>query len=260
MPGRIRVEKEGAIGWIVFDHPERRNAISREMWDAIPAATDELARDPDVRVGILRGEGDVAFVSGADISEFQEQRSGAGAMAYEERNADAFMALANFPKPLLAMIHGFCVGGGLALVIHADLRLAADDGTFAVPAGRLGLGYPAGSLRALVRLVGPAIAKDLFFTARRFGSEEALRLGLLNEVVAKPELEARTRELAGRIAENAPLTLRAAKRVIEDYGRDPDQRDPDAVHAAIRDCFVSEDYQEGIRAFLAKRTPRFEGR
>jgi len=260
MAGQIRVHKEGAIGWIVFDHPERRNAITGEMWRRIPDATAELAADPDVRVAVLRGEGDVAFVSGADISEFQEQRSGERAMAYEERNARAFEALAAFEKPLLAMIHGFCVGGGLAIAIHADLRYAADDARFALPAGRLGLGYPAGSLRSLVRLVGPAVTKDLFFTARGFGGEEALRLGLLNELAPKARLESRVREVADQIAGNAPLTLRAAKRVIEDCGRDPADRDPGAVHAAIRDCFVSEDYQEGIRAFLEKRPPIFRGR
>jgi len=260
MAGRVRVEKEGALGWVVFDHPERRNAITADMWAAIPEAMADLARDPDVRVGILRGQGEAAFVSGADISEFQEQRSGEGAMAYEERNALAFDALAQFPKPLLAMVHGFCVGGGMAIVIQADLRYAANDARFSLPAGRLGLGYPAGSLRTLVRLVGPAIAKDLFFTARRFGAQEAHRLGLVNEVLPKAALETRVRGVADEIAANAPLSLRAAKRVIEDYGREAAERDPGAVRAAIRDCFVSDDYQEGIRAFLEKRPPRFQGR
>ncbi len=260
MAGEVRVERDGALAWVVFDHEARRNAITGEMWAAIPGVMAELEADPEVRVAVLRGAGDVAFVSGADISEFQEQRSGDGAMAYEDRNAQAFGALAGFEKPLLAMIHGFCVGGGLAIAINADVRYAADDAVFGVPAGRLGLGYPAGSLETLVRLVGPSTAKELFFTARRFGAEEAHRLGLLSAVLPKAGLEDHVRAVAAQIAANAPLTLRAAKRVVQDQARPSADRDPAALRAAIRACFHSDDYQEGIRAFLEKRPPRFTGR
>ena len=261
MGGRIQVEKEGAIGWVVFDHPERRNAISAEMWSALPAAARQVDEDPEIRVVILRGSGDVAFVSGADISEFEDKRTGATkAIAYEDETGRAFSALAKIRKPVIAMIHGFCVGGGMATALSADLRYTADDGVFAIPAGRLGLGYHESGLRSLVDLVGPATAKEIFFTARRYTAEQALALGLVNGVVPKGELEAFVRERAEQIAANAPLTLRSVKLIVGEISRDAADRDKNAIRDSISGCFESDDYKEGVRAFLEKRSPRFQGK
>ncbi|MCP3984753.1 MAG: enoyl-CoA hydratase, partial [bacterium] len=238
MAGRILVEKDGPLGWLVFDHAERRNAISSEMWSAIPDATQELEADDDVRVVIMRGAGDVAFVSGADISEFEEKRTGAAkAIAYEGETGRAFAALMQVGKPVLAMIHGYCVGGGMATALAADLRYSADDGVFAIPAARLGLGYHESGLAALVDLVGPAAAKEIFFTARRFSAEEALRLGILTEVLPKAKLEEGVRERALGIAQNAPLTLRSVKRIVRELGRDERDRDRAAITESITRCF-----------------------
>jgi enoyl-CoA hydratase/carnithine racemase len=260
MGGRVELRREGRLGWIVFDHPERRNALSLEMWRAIPDAVAALERDAEVRVLGLRGAGEVAFVSGADISQFEQARSGAEAGDYDRVTARAFEALARCEKPVLALIHGFCVGGGCAVALTADLRYAADDAVFAIPAARLGLGYGPPLLETLVRLVGPAFAKEMVFSARRFPAPTALRMGLVNEVFPKAELETRVRALAEGIAENAPLTLRSAKLVVRELAREPAARDAEAITRSIRACYESEDYQEGVRAFLAKRPPVFRGR
>lgn len=259
MGGQIRAERDGAIGFLIFDHPERRNAISVEMWEAIPQAVEQLAADPQVRLIVLRGAGEEAFVSGADISEFETRRTGERAREYDELNARAYAAIAGAALPVLAMIHGFCVGGGVGIALQADLRYAAADARFAVPAARLGLGYSAGGVESLVRLVGPAATKELLFTARRFSADEALRMGLVNGVWPVQELEGAVRQTAQRIAANAPLTLRSVKKICAELARSPAQRDTAGVAASIAACFESEDFREGVRAFLEKRPARFRG-
>lgn len=255
----IRIEREGAVGIVIIDHEARRNAMTREMWSALPGAFAELAADDSVRVILVRGAGEAAFVAGADISEFAEKRTPATAKAYEQVNQAAYDAVFDCPKPVIAMIHGFCMGGGVGIAIAADLRIAADDAIFAVPAARLGLGYPPRGLATLLSLVGPARTKELFFTARRFTAQDALHMGLVNDVVSKVELEDAAFSLAEMIAENAPLTLRAIKLSLSKLTHSADQLGDPAIAEAVQRCFDSADYQEGVRAFLEKRKPNFHG-
>ena len=257
----IDVERDAdGVAWMTLRNPGRLNAVRFEMWEAMPALVGDLAADPKVRVVVMRGAGTDAFAAGADISEFATHRKDpASAAAYEQTNGRAFAALLALEKPLVAMLQGVCIGGGLAIAACADLRVAADDVRMALPPARLGLGYAYAGVERLVSIIGPAAASELFFTARTYGADEALRIGLVNQVVPKADLESFTRAYANGIAANAPLTIRAAKRAIAETLREPAVRDLEAVRRLIAQCFASADYAEGVRAFLEKRKPVFRG-
>ena len=259
---KLLLEKDGPIGWIVFNQPEKRNAVSQEMWQQMPEHVGDLAADNAIRVVILRGAGEQAFVAGADISQFKDRRRNmADEEEYRRISAQGQEALARLGKPLLAMIHGYCVGGGVGIAITCDIRIAADDARFGIPAARLGLGYHYRGMEKLMTLIGPAYTKEIFFTARTdFGAQDALRMGLVNQVVPRAELLGYTREYAQRIARNAPLTLRSAKTTVEQLLRPPAERDVALLDKLLADCFNSQDYQEGVRAFSEKRHPQFQGR
>ncbi|PJK30809.1 enoyl-CoA hydratase [Minwuia thermotolerans] len=257
---KMKAEARDGVGWIIFNQPEKRNAVSVEMWAAVPQIMAYYDADPEVRCVVLKGAGEQAFIAGADISEFGEKRNSPEATKhYDAVSAEAHRALALSPKPTIAMINGFCIGGGVAVALSTDIRIAADNGRFAVPAARLGLGYGAGGLKRLIDVVGPAFAKEIFFTARQFDAAEALAMGLVNRVVPAAELESYVLDYARRIAENAPLTIRAAKMTIDELLKDAERRDLAACEAAISQCFASADYAEGRTAFMEKRKPRFRG-
>lgn len=257
---KMLARKDDGIGWIVFNNPERRNAVSLEMWQAVEKILENYAQDENIRVVIMAGSGEKAFVSGADISEFENKRNSAKSEEeYRRISLGAQRSLEKFEKPILAMIKGFCIGGGVAVALNADIRIASDDAQFAVPAARLGLGYNYSGIQKLVHIVGPAFAREIFYTARRFSAEEALNMGLVNRVVGSGEIGEVVRDCAQKIAENAPLTIRAAKAAIGETLKNPDDRDIEAVESIVKACFDSMDYTEGRRAFMEKRKPKFIG-
>lgn len=258
---KILARVEQGIGWLTFNHPERRNAMSLDMWQGLGDAVELFESDPEVKVVVMLGAGGKAFVSGADISEFEQHRANAQQKEFYSKMASRGQTgIAQMQKPLIAMIDGYCIGGGLALALSADVRFATPGSQFGIPAAKLGLGYGYSGLGALARVVGPSTAKDLLFSARFLASEEALALGLINFVVEPSDLETQVRSYALRIAGNAPLTIHAAKEGIRLFERYSTQADSSAIANLVNQCFDSQDYLEGRRAFAEKRAPRFEGR
>ena len=255
---RLRVEREGPIGRMVFDNPARRNAIAGDMWRAIPKAMTEFDAEPEVRCVVLRGEGTVAFAAGADISEFEKRRSSdAGVKEYDGLVDAAQRAIEDSDKPVIALIHGFCIGGGVEMALACDLRYAAASSQFAIPAARLGVGYGVHGTNRLVATVGHAAAREIMFSGRRYSAEQALSMGLVNRVLPADELDEYVRQLALELASNAPLSIAASKRIINAViGAKGDFTEENELTAR---CMKSEDYKEGRRAFLEKRAPRFKG-
>jgi enoyl-CoA hydratase len=259
--GKILQAIRDGVGVITFNNPEKRNAMSLEMWEGLGHALIELRDDPDVRVVILVGAGGKAFVSGADISQFEKTRHNAEASEeYSRRSAAQRALLADYPKPTIACIRGFCLGGGMQVAMLADIRLASDNSQFGIPAARLGIAYGYDGLRHLVSLVGPSWARLIMYTGMRIDAAEALRIGLVDRVIPDGELWGATMEIATTISGNAPLAIEAAKLTIAQVLKDPDQRDMDAIKQIGIACMDSEDFREGRRAFMEKRRPKFSGR
>jgi enoyl-CoA hydratase/carnithine racemase len=261
LTSKMLAERDGPIGRLVFNNPARHNAVSLDMWEAVAQIIDDFERDDAIRVIVVSGAGGRAFVSGADISEFKERRASEdAAAAYAKISEGARLRLQETPKPTIAMIQGYCIGGGVATALACDLRIAAEGSKFGIPAAKLGLGYAYDGIKKLVDLVGPAYAREIFFTARQFTAEEALRMGLVNRVVAADTLEAVVSECCASIAGNAPLTVRAAKAAIREALKDESQRDLALCKRLVEECFASADYTEGRTAFMEKRRPVFYGR
>ena len=258
---KLVARKDGAIGWIVFNNPQKHNAVSLEMWQALPVVLAEFSKDPQIRVVILKGEGDKAFISGADISQFKEKRGSAEAVQiYNAASDDASRALNEFSKPLIAMIRGYCIGGGLGVATTCDLRIASDNSRFGVPAAKLGLGYRYSGIKRLADLVGPSFTAEIFYTGRQFDAQEALQMGLVNRVLPVADLEKYVLDYATTMTSNAPLTIAAVKRSLLELRKDPAERNLELCQKMVEDCFASEDYAEGRTAFMEKRKPVFKGR
>ena len=259
--GRLLVEKRGAVGWLVFDQPAKRNAINGAMWRAIPEAMARFDADPEVRCVAFRGSGTEAFAAGADISEFEKKRAERASVgAYDELLDRVLHSIQDSPKPSVAMIYGYCMGGGLEIALACDLRYCGRSAQFGIPAAKLGLAYNVEGHKRLLETVGHACAREIMFLARRYPAEEAASMGLVHRVLDDARLEHYVGEVIATLCENAPLSIANSKAILEEYAKAAGAPDAARMRAAIERCTASADYVEGRRAFMEKRKPRFSGK
>ena len=251
---------EEGVGYITFNNPEKHNAVSIEMWDALEKILAEFSSSKEIRVIVLNGAGGKSFVSGADISKFDKERSSKDAvLSYNKRTQNVYELLETFPKPTIAMIDGYCIGGGLNLAVCCDIRICSEKSKFAMPAAKLSLGYPFSSIKRLFDVMGPGMAKHFMFTAEKISASEALACGLVQKLVSAENIETYVRDYALTISHNAPLTIKAMKQIGIEILKNPDERDLLLCEQLASACFDSEDYKEGRKAFMEKRKPNFKG-
>ena len=259
--GKILVEKLGGVGRMIFNNPERHNAVSLDMWDAAEQILDDFVSDDVIKVIVLTGAGGKAFVSGADISKFDKERGSKKAVLhYNTRVGGIYSFVQNIAKPTIAEVNGYCIGGGLALAVCCDLRFCSEKSKFGLPAAKLGLGYPFDGLKRLVDLIGPGTTRDITFSARQLDAEEALRVGLVQRIVREEELREFVNDYAKVVASNAPLTVKSMKHTINQTLKPKGDRDLAACQKLVDEAFASDDYVEGRSAFMEKRPPQFKGK
>jgi enoyl-CoA hydratase len=258
---RMIAEIDGPIGWMVFNNPAKLNAMAPDMWAAIPTILDRFEKDSAVRVVVLKGAGDKAFISGADINRFEERLGSAQVgKSDSEHMRMALDRLEHCTKPTIAMIRGYCLGGGLLVALHTDMRIAADTARLGIPAAKLGIAYTLSGVQKVLDLVGPAFAREILFTARQFNGGEAQAMGLVNRASPEAELESFTRFYCATMAENAPLSITASKGIIAELTKPRADADRARCEALAKTCMESEDFAEGRRAFAEKRKPVFRGK
>jgi len=261
MTDKIITKKDGAIGRIIFNNPDKLNAISLEMWEGMGKAVDQLEADPEVRVILVSGAGGVSFIAGADVSKYEEERMGENAQEhYAQTGERSLKALYNSTKVTIAAIDGWCIGGGVSVAVVCDLRYCSEKSKFGQPAMRYGIGYRYSSLRRLVDIIGVPATKDMLLGGLQFDAQEALAKGLVGRVVAQDAYEGFIEKTAASIAAGAPLTAKQVKFTLNTIMQDPDARDLETCEAMFQTCYASDDYKEGIRSFAEKRKPVFTGR
>jgi enoyl-CoA hydratase/carnithine racemase len=258
---KLLAKRDGGVAQVIFNNPKKLNAVSLDMWERLIGLLADYAKDPSLHVLVVSGAGGKAFVSGADISKFEQQRATAEANErYSKASLTAYETLYNFPKPTIAKIQGYCIGGGMNLAVCCDVRVATEGAKFGIPAARLGLGYGYPGVKRLSEIVGISRSMEMFYTARQYTAREALDMGLINQMVAEVELDMAVDTMTSQIAENAPLTIATIKAVAREIGRPAAERDHGKLDRMVKACFDSEDYIEGRRAFMGKRKPAFKGR